>query len=138
MDLHMNQKYDLPKTPEEIVPCLLAHINSLNVDVMLNFYHPDGMLVDAMGNPQVGREAIGKELSKYFSLGLPMAITARHIFIANDTASLVLDWSIVGKAPNGQQVHMVATANDIAKKCDDGYWRYLIDNPFGTVVRQLV
>ena len=132
----MTQKYALSKTPEGIVDSLLAHLNSLDVEVMLNFYDDEGMLIDAAGNPQVGREAIGAELKKYFSLGLQMSIVQRHMFVAGDIAELILDWSYIGNAPDGTPVNMVATANDIARRGADGYWRYLIDNPFGTQVRQ--
>ena len=97
----MTGTYALARRPEDIVPALLAHLNSLDTEVMLNFYDPEGMLVDAQGVPQVGREAIRAELRKYFSLGLPMKITARHIFVAGDIASLVLDWSYTGTGACG-------------------------------------
>ncbi len=127
----------LATTPDGIVESLLLHINSLDVETMLGFYEPEAILVNAKGEPQQGREAIGKELSLYFSFGLPMQITARHVFVAGNIASLVLDWNIVGTGPNGEHVHMVATSNDIARKGEDGLWRYIIDNPFGTQVRSL-
>ncbi|HFQ9247440.1 TPA: nuclear transport factor 2 family protein [Pseudomonas aeruginosa] len=130
-------RYTLATEPEGIVEALLAHINSLDVDVMLDFYDPEGMLINAAGIPQVGREAIAAELGKYFQLGLQMQIIQRHMFVAGDTASLVLDWSLIGVTPDGHPVHMVATANDIARRGADGYWRYLIDNPFGTQLRML-
>lgn len=131
----MSAPLALPRHPDEIVPSLLKHLNSLDTEVMLNFYEPEAMLVDAAGVPQIGREAIRAELAKYFRLGLPMRIDARHIFVAGDTASLVLDWSYQGIAADGTPVNLVATANDIARRGADGYWRYLIDNPFGTAVR---
>lgn len=130
----MTGTYALARRPEDIVPALLAHLNSLDTEVMLNFYDPEAMLVDARGVPQVGREAIRAELQTYFSLGLPMQISARHIFVAGDIASLVLDWSYTGTAPDGRAVNIVATANDIARRGADGCWRYLIDNPFGTAL----
>lgn len=131
------EKYPLATTPEGIVPSLLAHFNSMDVDVMLDFYEQDAVLVNAQGVPQRGREQIRKELLKYYGVQLPMHIIARHIFVAGDTASLVLDWNIAGQAPDGTPVHMVATSNDIARKGPDGFWRYIIDNPFGTQVRSL-
>jgi len=131
----MSKTYALSTTPEGIVESLLSHLNSLDVDVMLNFYDPEGILVNAAGVPQVGRDAIAAELAGYFSLGLQMSITARHIFVAGDIASLVLDWSYVGTSRDGQDINLTATANDIARRGADGYWRYLIDNPFGTSLR---
>ena len=127
--------YRLPQRPEEIVECLTRHINSLDVETMLGFYDADGMIINAAGEPQIGRAAIGAELTRYFALGLPMRIVQRHLFVAGDIAELVLDWSIIGTARDGQSVHMVATANDIARRGADGAWRYLIDNPFGTQLR---
>ncbi len=131
----MTTRLALSPTPEGIVPALLAHLNSLDVETMLGFYHPEGMIVDAAGKAHVGREAIGRELEKYFSLGLQMSITQRHLFVAGEVASLILDWSYVGTASDGTEINMVATATDIARKGSDGLWRYLIDNPFGSMRR---
>ena len=131
----MTTKLALSSTPEGIVPALLAHLNSLDVDTMLGFYDPEGLIVDAAGVAHVGREAIGRELSKYFSLGLQMSITQRHLFVAGDIASLILDWSYIGTARDGTKINMVATATDIARRGPDGLWRYLIDNPFGSMRR---
>lgn len=131
----MTTKLALSSTPEGIVPALLAHLNSLDVETMLRFYDPEGVIVDAIGTPHVGREAIGRELAKYFSLGLQMSITKRHLFVAGDVASLVLDWSYIGTARDGTEINMVATATDIARRGADGLWRYLIDNPFGSMQR---
>lgn len=128
----MTQKFALATTPEGIVPALLAHLNSLDVDTMLGFYHPEGMIIDAAGNAHQGRKAIGAELEKYFSLGLQMSITQRHMFVAADTVLLILDWSYIGTARDGTEINMVATATDIARRGEDGCWRYLIDNPFGS------
>jgi len=131
----MTTKLALSSTPEGIVPALLAHLNSLDVDTMLGFYDPEGLIVDAAGVAHVGREAIGRELSKYFRLGLQMSITQRHLFVAGDIASLILDWSYIGTARDGTKINMVATATDIARRGPDGLWRYLIDNPFGSMQR---
>ncbi|MBA8801444.1 YybH family protein [Agrobacterium tumefaciens] len=131
----MTTKLALSSTPEGIVPALLAHLNSLDVDTMLGFYDPEGLIVDAAGVAHVGREAIGRELSKYFSLGLQMSITQRHLFVAGDIASLILDWSYIGTARDGTEINMGATATDIARRGPDGLWRYLIDNPFGSMQR---
>ena len=42
----MTGSYALARRPEDIVPALLAHLNSLDTEVMLDFYDPEGMLVD--------------------------------------------------------------------------------------------
>jgi ketosteroid isomerase-like protein len=126
------QSLALATTPEGIVPALLAHINSLDVETMLGFYYPDSIIIDAKGHAHRGADGIGAEFEKYFSFGLQMSITQRHLFVAGDTALLILDWSYIGTARDGTEVNMVATATDIARRGDDGFWRYIIDNPFGS------
>jgi len=64
-----------------------------------------------------------------------MSITQRHMFVAADTALLILDWSYIGTARRWHGDQHVATATDIARRGDDGCWRYLIDNPFGSQKR---
>lgn len=93
----MTTKLTLSSTPEGIVPALLAHLNSLDVETMLGFYDPEGLIVDAAGTAHTGREAIGKELARYFSLGLQMSITQRHLFVAGDVALLIIDWSYIDR-----------------------------------------
>ncbi|OLH56795.1 YybH family protein [Xanthomonas oryzae] len=121
----MTAKPELSRTPEGIVPSLLQHFNSMDVDIMCGFYKPDPILVSAKGEPQRGIPAIRAELLKYYSVQLPMVIIARHVFVADTIASLVLDWNIVGKKPTGDDFHMVATSNDIPRRGDDGHWRYI-------------
>jgi ketosteroid isomerase-like protein len=61
---------------------------------------------------------------------------ARHVFVADDIAQIVLDWSIDGTGPDGKHVHLGGSASDIVRRGADGLWRYLIDNNLGTAVRQ--
>ncbi|WP_457027959.1 YybH family protein [Kitasatospora sp. P5_F3] len=56
----------------------------------------------------------------------------RHTYTADEIALLVVDWTITGTGPDGSPVDLTGTATDVARRGPDGYWRYLIDNPFGT------
>jgi ketosteroid isomerase-like protein len=60
----------------------------------------------------------------------------RHVFVGDDTAQIVVDWSIDGKGPDGEDVHLGGSASDIVRRGADGVWRYIIDNNQGTAVRQ--
>ena len=70
------------------------------------------------------------------SLGLPLKANVRHVFVADDTAQIVVDWSIDGEGPDGKDVHLGGSASDIVRRGADGLWRYIIDNNQGTAVRQ--
>ena len=58
------------------------------------------------------------------------------MFVADDIAQIVVDWSIDGKGPDGKHVHLGGSACDIVRRGPDGRWRYIIDNNQGTAVRQ--
>lgn len=60
----------------------------------------------------------------------------RHLFVADDIAQIVLDWSIEGKGPEDEDVRLGGSACDIARRGADGFWRYLIDNNQGTAMRK--
>lgn len=127
----------LPTTPSQIVPSLLAHLNSLDTQTMLKFYTPDATIVSRDGTTHHGHAAIGRELEKYFSFGLPMEITPRSVLVAGDTALLILDWWYKGTAKNGEEVDFGGTSTDVARLGSDGCWRYVLDCPFGVEVRQV-
>jgi ketosteroid isomerase-like protein len=126
------QSFALATTPDGIVPALLTHINSLDVETIVGFYHPESVFIDEKGHEHRGADGIGAQWKKYFSFGLPITITQRHLFVEGDTALLILDWTYVGTARDGTEVNLAATATDVARRGDDGFWRYLIDNAFGT------
>lgn len=65
-------------------------------------------------------------------MGLPMAATPRHVYVVDDIALLIVDWSIHGTGPDGAQVHMEGTATDVARRGADGRWCYVVDNPAGS------
>jgi hypothetical protein len=79
---------------------------------------------------------IAAELERDLSLRLPLEAKARHVFVADDIAQIVLDWSIDGTGPDGKHVHLGGSASDIVRRGADGLWRYLIDNNLGTAVRR--
>jgi ketosteroid isomerase-like protein len=94
-------------------------------------YEDLGVLVREPGMPVTGtdRKAANAQLLR---LGMPIDVRPRHVYVADDIALLIVDWSITGNGPDGAQVDLRGTATDVARRGPDGKWRYLIDNPFGT------
>lgn len=117
--------------PEQLVANFVAAFNSGNAEALDDAYVPDAVLVPAPGYPATGddRRAAGAFL---MSLGIPMKAQLRHGYVAGDIALLIVDWSIHGTAPDGQDVHLDGTAADVARRGADGVWRNVIDNPYGT------
>ena len=131
----MSESYSLPTEPEGVIPSLIERFNSGKVSAMETLYEGAVLIADD-GHTVTDRTEIAAELERDLSLGLPLEAKARHVFVANDIAQIVLDWSIDGTGPDGKHVHLGGSASDIVRRGADGRRRYLIDNSLGTAVRQ--
>lgn len=108
-----------------------AAFNSGDPDEVERVYEPDGVLVAQPGNPATGQDR-RQANAELMALGLPIEVRPRAVYVNGDLALMVVDWSIAGVGPDGQQVDVRGTATDVARQGTDGYWRYVIDNPWGT------
>jgi ketosteroid isomerase-like protein len=131
----MPESYSLPTEPEDMAAALRERFNSGKVSEMLPLYEPEAVLVKPDGRPIVGHTEIGADLEFYLGFGLPLEVSARHVFANDNIALIILDWSIDGTGPDGKQVHFHGSASDVLRRGADGVWRYLIDNNQGTVLR---
>lgn len=88
---------------------------------------------DALFIPQPGRAVSGTARmaanTSFQSLGLPLAVHPRQVYVADDIALLIVDWSISGTTADGDRTDIRGTATDVARRGSDGTWRYVIDNP---------
>ena len=132
----MSEPFSLPTEPEGIVASLVERFKSGKASAMLALYEPDAVFIANDGRTITDHTEIAARLERDLKLGLPLKAKARHVFIADDIAQIVLDWSIEGTGPNGEQVHLGGSASDVVRRGADGFWRYLIDNNQGTAVRQ--
>jgi ketosteroid isomerase-like protein len=115
---------------------LVERFNSGKVSAMMSLYEPGAVLIAKDGRAITDQAGIAAELERDLSLGLPLEAKARHVFVADNIAQVVLDWSIDGTGPDGKHVHLGGSASDTLRRGADGRWRYLIDNNQGTAVRQ--
>ena len=131
----MSESYLLPTELEGIVASLLERFNSGKISAMMGLYAPEAVFIAKDGRTITDRKEIAAELERDLILGLPLEAKTRHVFVADDIAQIVLDWSIDGTGPDGNRVHLEGSASDIVRRGADGLWRYLIDNNQGTAVR---
>ncbi|MET9432585.1 DUF4440 domain-containing protein [Streptomyces sp. NPDC006551] len=57
--------------------------------------------------------------------------TVRQQLVVGDTAQLVVEWQMAALDENGRPELLKGVAIDVLHKGEDGYWRYVVDNPFG-------
>ena len=132
----MSESYSLPTKPEGMVASRVERFNSGKVSAMMGMYAPEAVFIAKDGRTITDHVEIAAELERDLKLGLPLEAKARHVFVADNIAQIVLDWSIDGTGPDGKHVHIGGTAADILRRGADGRWRYIIDNNQGTAVRQ--
>jgi ketosteroid isomerase-like protein len=124
----MTTSHDDPTHPSA---AFLAAFNAGDADALEGNYEPDSVLIPRPGFPVTGH---GRTAANAYllGLGLPMQAQPRNVYVVNDIALLIVDWSVRGTGPDGAEVDLEGTATDVARRGTDGVWRYVIDNPFGT------
>jgi uncharacterized protein (TIGR02246 family) len=132
----MSESFPLPTEPEGVVPSLIERFKSGKINEVTALFEPQAVFVANDGQTITGHAEIGATLQRNIMLGLPVKTKVRHVFVADDIAQLVVDWSIDGKGPDGKPVHLAGVACDVVRRGTDGRWRFIIDNNQGTAVRK--
>ena len=136
--LSMSESFSLPTEPEGVFPSLIERFNSGKVSAIMALHEPKSVFIANDGRTITDHAEIADRLEQDVKLGLPLKGTVRHVFVADNIAEIVVDWSIDGTGPDGKPVHLGGSASDIARRGADGRWRYVIDNNQGTAVRKPV
>lgn len=132
----MSKEFGCARAAEDFFSVAEKGFASLDVETALELFHSDSIMIDAAGTVHRGKDSIALELGKLFSLDLPVQSTRRHLFVSGDTALQVSDWSLRGTTKEGMAIDMGGTATDVISRGHDGNWRYVIDNPFGILIRE--
>ncbi|MFJ9109434.1 YybH family protein [Streptomyces sp. NPDC102283] len=109
--------------------------NTFDPDCVDRLFEADAQFVPRPGHPTAGPDRLPAHRS-FLALRVPIRVTPRHTYVSGDLALLIVDWVVEGRAAHGDQVRITGTATDVARRGPDGYWRYVIDNPFGTAGAQ--
>jgi ketosteroid isomerase-like protein len=59
-------------------------------------------------------------------------LSVKRVLKANDLTLVITEWSFSGTGQDGKPVHMTAKFADVLRQQNDGTWRFVIDNPWGT------
>jgi uncharacterized protein (TIGR02246 family) len=105
--------------------------NRGDTEGLARLYEHDGVLVPVPGHPVTGAER-SAATAYLLSLGLPVEARLKRCYVADDVALALVEWSINGTGPDGNEVSLGGTSADVLRRGADGEWRYAIDNPSGT------
>ncbi|YCK35772.1 YybH family protein [Actinomadura sp. ATCC 39365] len=120
----------LAERPEDVPAVFAERFNTGDPAALAEVYESAAVFVPEPGTGLTGAAARAAN-ERFQALGLPIAVRPRHVYATGDLALLIVDWVIDGTGHDGQPVHIEGTATDVARRGQDGRWRYVIDNPFG-------
>ena len=107
--------------PSSVAHAFAAAFNSRDPHAVDAVYEPGGLFVPHPGTTVTGA-ARRKANQRFLGRGLPIDVRPRHVYEHDGIALLIVDWAIGDTT---------GTATDVARRGEDGRWRYVIDNPFG-------
>jgi len=130
--INLMKNNHLSKTAYEHTLKFIEAFNSGDPNLVISMYEVDAIMSDKPGHVVKGSELF-ELISKFLQLGLPMQGKVKQIYATDDIALLIVDWSIKGKSTNNEDIYLSGTGTDVIRKGADGYWRFAIDNPWGTL-----
>jgi uncharacterized protein (TIGR02246 family) len=119
-------------TPADVIDAVAAGLGAGDIERVISLYEPDATFAPQPGQSIHGREAIREALAAFAALKPQMTGEIEKVLVAGDTALVRNRWALRGRRPDGTAVEMGGTSADVLRRGEDGHWRILIDDPWGT------
>lgn len=137
----MNQDKALPAgatvamKPEDCNRILLAALETGDIDTSVNLYEAGAVLFAKSGETMTGHEAIRANNAALIALRPTFHIEEIIMTMNGDgtIATTRMKARMDGTRPDGKPVQGVIHTLEVLRRQADGSWRYVIDDPFGSM-----
>jgi uncharacterized protein (TIGR02246 family) len=119
-------------TPEAVLQSIVDGINAGDLDSLMNLYEPGAVFATQPGKLTNGLPAIREALSNFVAAKGKLDLKLTRVLEGGDLALVISVWSFVGTGPDGQPLELAAKSADVLRRQQDGTWRFVIDNPWGS------
>ena len=119
-------------TPEEVLNSIVEGINTGNIDSLMTLYESGACFATQPGQLAKSPESVRQCLLNFIDLRGNLDLKVKRVLQASDLALVTTEWSFSGTGPDGNPVNMAAKSADVLRQQDDGTWKFVIDNPWGT------
>jgi len=119
-------------TPEQVLESIVTGINSGELDSLMPLYESAAAFVPQPGVLAHGAPGVSEALTGFISMNGELDLEVTRVLEVDDLALVVGVWSFDGTGPDGEPVHLEARNADVLRRQEDGTWRFVIDNPWGT------
>ena len=120
-----------PTTPQQTIEEFSTLLAAGDLAGLLGLYEEDAVFAPEPGRAVSGLPAIREALEAFLALRPQMTGEVRKVLVAQDTALVMNRWQLRGNGPNGEAIELAGTSADVLRRCADGSWRIVIDDPWG-------
>ena len=127
------------RQPEDCDRLLLAALQSGDIDASVALYEPGAALFAKSGEAVVGHEAIRASNAALIALKPRFHIERIVTTVSGDgsIATTRMKATLEGTRPDGRPVKSALHTLEVVRRQPDGAWRYVIDDPFGSMRDQM-
>ncbi len=119
-------------TPEQVLATIVAGINSGDLESLMPLYESAAAFATEPGSLAHGLTGVSEALGGFIAMNGELDIEVTRVLEVDDLALVIGVWSFDGTGPDGEPVHLEARNADVLRRQEDGTWRFVIDNPWGT------
>ena len=120
-------------TPEQVLRSIVDGINRGNLESLMTLYEPEAAFATQPGTLAHGLLGVRESLTAFIAMKGTLDLKVTRILEASDLALVVGAWSFTGTGPDGEPVKLTGHNADVLRRQADGSWRFVIDNPWGTI-----
>jgi uncharacterized protein (TIGR02246 family) len=118
------------QSPEDMARAFTEAFNSGDLDVVMELYEAEAVLVPEPGQVASGTAAIRSALAGFLGLKGTIEIEPHRILSLGDVALANTTWKLAGTNPDGTLANLSGDTTEVIRRQADGTWRYVIDDPF--------
>jgi uncharacterized protein (TIGR02246 family) len=119
-------------TPEQVLESIVAGINSGDLESLMPLYESEAAFASEPGSLDHGESGVREALTGFISMNGELDLEVTRVLEVGDLALVIGVWTFDGTGPDGEPVRLEARNADVLRRQEDGAWRFVIDNPWGT------
>jgi len=119
-------------TPQAVLQSIVDGINAGDLDSLMTLYEPGAVFATQPGKLTNGLPGLREALSSFVAAKGKLDLKVTRVLEGGNLALVIGAWSFVGTGPDGQPLSLAAKSADVLRRQQDGTWRFVIDNPWGT------
>lgn len=125
--------------PADCNRILLAALENGDIDTSVALYEPSAVLFKKSGNTMTGHDAIRENNAALIALRPKFTIEFIKTSISGDGSIATNRMKAVmeGSDQNGKIIRGAIHTLEVVRKQADGSWRYVIDDPYGSMRSEL-